>query len=402
MKFRTCLNNTILTSSLLLVSSQTSLVHADALQEAISDGTASVNARYRYESVDDSTNLDAKASTLRTRLGFTTSTKNALSAHIDFETITRVLADPDYNSTANGQTSFAKVVDPSGTEVNQAFLKYVFSPEASVIAGRQRIILDNARFVGNVGWRQNEQTYDAIRVSLKPVKDISLELINIQQVNTITAKETETNHNLINAAFSGIGGGKLTSYAYLLENDGAPNSATSTLGLRYKGALDKFLYTVEYAKQSDSGDSTLSFDVDYILAELGYKIADNTKAFIAIETLGSDGGTVSFQTPLATKHAFNGWADKFLATPGTGLTDTYLKVVSKVAGIKLVGMYHDFSSDFGSTDYGTELDLLAVKKIDKIFTVLVKYASYSADVLAGPLSKDTDKIWLQLEMKLKQ
>lgn len=117
-----------------------------------------------------------------------------------------------------------------------------------------------------------------------------------------------------------------------------------------------------------------------------------------METLDSDGGAYGFQTPLATKHAFNGWADKFLATPTGGLTDTYLKVVSKLGGVKVVAMYHDFSSDFGSTDYGTELDLVVVKKIDKHFKVLAKYASYSAD----NFSADTDKLWLQLEMKLKQ
>lgn len=145
------MKNTIVSSCLVMLSSQTNMVHANALQQAFSDGSATLDARYRYETVDDSTNLDAKASTLRTRLGFTTSTKKALSAHIDFETVTRLLADPDYNSTGNGQTTFATVADPNGSELNQAFLKYQFSPEITAIAGRQRIILDNARFVGNVG-----------------------------------------------------------------------------------------------------------------------------------------------------------------------------------------------------------------------------------------------------------
>ena len=36
------------------------------------------------------------------------------------------------------------------------------------------------------------------------------------------------------------------------------------------------------------------------------------------EELGSDGGVAAFQTPLATLHAFNGWADLFLTTPGDG------------------------------------------------------------------------------------
>ena len=40
------------------------------------------------------------------------------------------------------------------------------------------------------------------------------------------------------------------------------------------------------------------------------------------ELLGSDGVTVAFSTPLATLHAFEGWADKFLATPAAGITDS--------------------------------------------------------------------------------
>jgi hypothetical protein len=204
--------------------------------------------------------------------------------------------------------------------------------------------------------------------------------------------------NLINAAFDKLAGGKLVAYAYLLDFDAAPNSANSTLGAYYTGAASDILYKLEFAQQSDYADSTPSFDATYSLLELGYKFSADTKVFVAIETLGSDSGTAAFQTPLATKHAFNGWADKFLITPANGLVDSYVKVVSSVAGVGLVGMYHDFSADNGSADYGTELDLQAIKKLDDTFTALVKYASYSADTF----STDTDKIWLQLEMALKQ
>merc|ERR1712169_49069 len=82
------------------------------------------------------------------------------------------------------------------------------------------------------------------------------------------------------------------------------------------------------------------------------------------ETLGSDDGEFGFNTPFATKHAFNGCADKFLGTPADGLSDTYLKVAGNVAGVKLVGFYHDFSADEGSADKGSEIDFLAAKKIE--------------------------------------
>ena len=379
-----------------LLSSPLHQAHANALEQVFSEGKASVNARLRFEKVDDPVKNDPSAYTLRTRLGFTTSSDFDLTAHMDFEHVTRV-GNPNYNSTQNGQTQFGVIADPMVSELNQAYLKYAL-PAGSFTAGRQRIILDNARFIGNVGWRQNEQTYDAIRFSLKPTDKLSLDLTNIQQVNTITAGTIEMSSNLINASYTGLPGGKLTAYTYLLDYDTAATSSSRTYGLRYKGAADKFLYTLEYAKQSDYEANPNDFKTDYLFGELGYKVGKATSLFISMETLGSDNGTTGFQTPLATKHAFNGWADKFLATPADGLQDTYLKAVSKVGGFKLVGMYHDFSADNGGADYGSGLDLLIVKPITKSIKALLKYSDYSADTF----SADTQKIWLALEFNVVQ
>lgn len=144
------------------------------------------------------------------------------------------------------------------------------------------------------------------------------------------------------------------------------------------------MHTLEYAKQGDNDDHTADFSSAYIFVEPGY------------ESLGSDSGNVAFQTPQATKHAFNGWADKFLATPDTGLNDAYVKVAAKAAGMKFIAVYHDYSADEDNADYGTELDLLAVKKFNKTFTDLIKYTDYSADTF----SDDTSKLWIQLAMNL--
>src|SRR3546814_3293516 len=67
-------------------------------------------------------------------------------------------------------------------------------------------------------------------------------------------------------------------------------------------------------------------------------------------------GVVAFQTPLATLHAFNGWADRFLSTPGNGLEDIYVGVGGKHGQWNWQALWHDFSADRGGADYGTELD----------------------------------------------
>jgi len=368
---------------------------AGSLASAFSEGKASLNMRYRYEGVDDgsASTDDASAHTLRSRLGFTTGSYKDFKAHADFELIN---TGGDFNSGSNGAADYAKVVDPKSEELNQLFLSYAGLSNTELKIGRQRIILDNARFVGNVGWRQNEQTFDGFKITNKSFEDVAITLAQITQINTITSGEVDTSHTLLNIGFDKTPVGKVTAYAYMLDND-TSTADTNTLGVRVKGSNDSILYTAEFAQQSDAADNPADISATYLFAEAGYKL-DNTKVFIGYESLGSDEGAYGFQTPLATKHAFNGWADKFLATPANGLNDVYVKAVTKIAGMKLVGVYHDFSSDEGSTDYGTELDIVLVKPINKTFKGILKFADYSAD----SYSKDTQKIWLALEANFKQ
>jgi len=391
------LHKSIAGMSLIVAGLSSSQVHsAETIAEAFSEGKTSLNMRLRYEGVDDG-NLatkDADAYTLRSRLGFTSGSYKDFKAHADFEVIN---TGGDFDSGSNGHTGFAKVVDPKGEELNQAWLSYEGFDATDIKLGRQRIILDNARFVGNVGWRMNEQTFDALKITNKSFTDTEISLTHISQVNTITSGATDTAHNLLNVSTK-TPVGKVSAYAYLLDVDDATGAAdTDTLGLRLKGKADSFLYTAEFAQQSDGADNLSDISATYLFGEAGYKV-DSTSFFLGYESLGSDDGAYGFQTALATKHAFNGWADKFLATPANGLNDTYVKVVSKFSGLKFVGMYHDFSSDEASIDYGTELDLLLVKPFNKTFKGLIKYSDYSADAF----STDTQKIWVALEANFKQ
>jgi len=362
-----------------------------AVSKALAEGTGSASLRYRYEVVDQQ-NLaeDAEASTVRTRVGYKTGDLSGLSGYIEFEDV-RVVGTERYNSTANGLSIYPVVADVESTELNQGFLLYNTAMETSLKLGRQRIIFDNARFVGNVGWRQNEQTFDALMVSNQSLPDTEVKFAYLSNINTITATDADLKGILLNATYSGLSAGKLTGYSYMLDYDNS-TADSQTLGVRFSGKQKAgdvgILYTAEFATQSDYADAPSTVDADYTLIEGGVDVAGVT-AKLGYEVLSGD-GTYGFQTPLATKHAFNGWADKFLATPATGLQDTYFSVMGKVAGTKLLAVYHEFSADQGSADYGSEIDLLAAKKISKHYTVGVKYASYDADTV----SVDTDKLWL--------
>jgi hypothetical protein len=131
-------------------------------------GHVILDARLRYEVVaQDGFAKDAQAFTLRTRLGYETPAWRGFRGLIEGENIT-ALSD-DYNSTTNGKTSVPTVADPEVTQLNRAQISWT-GTDADVVAGRQRIILGNARFVGNVGFRQTEQTFEAVRIGLRPTR----------------------------------------------------------------------------------------------------------------------------------------------------------------------------------------------------------------------------------------
>ena len=63
------------------------------------------------------------------------------------------------------------------------------------------------------------------------------------------------------------------------------------------------------------------------------------------EVLEGD-GRGSFITPLATAHAFQGWADRFLTTPLDGIKDAYFTAIGTgVFGGKVIVSYHMLESD---------------------------------------------------------
>jgi len=400
---RCILGASILMSSLFV---SPSLWAADSLGGALTEGKPTVNARVRLETVaQDNALKDASAQTLRVRAGYQTAPYNGLSVLVEVEGTT---GSGDFNSSANKKTTFSKVIDPSVSDVNRAVVTYQ-ADKNKVKAGRQRIKIDNDRFVGNVGWRQNEQTFGAAYwENGAMIQDTEIKYAYISNINNIKGKNVGSASNILNLGYTGLGAGKLTGYAYmikLLETNGtqAADESFNSVGVRFKGAAasgesNKLLYTLEYASQSHmkdvAGADTQS--ASYTFAEGGYQIKGVATLKGSYEVLGGD-GTYGFQTPLATKHAFNGWSDQFLSTPTAGLKDTFVTVATKVAGVKLKVIQHNFATDSGGDGLGSELDFVAVKKIGKPYKVVLKYASYTAGDTGSYV--DTNKLWLQGEAK---
>lgn len=374
------------------------------LATAITSGKASVNLRYRYEFVDqDSVSKDANASTLRLRLNYKTGNWNGWSAFGEFDQVIEVFTD-NFNS-AQGTSSASRsvypvVADPDGSDLNQLYLQYAPNDAWQTRIGRQRILLDDQRYVGGVGWRQNEQTYDALSFKYSGFEKAQVFYSYIANVNRIFGDEVPAGNNgqdthLLNVNVGLTDAWKLTGYAYVIDNDDVAAFSTSTYGLRVSGGIKsgegKFDLLGEFATQSDNGNNPASFDADYFRIQAIWS-RDKFTAGAGFESLGSDNGQ-GFRTPLATLHAFNGWADQFLGTPGGGLEDLYVRVGYKPGKWNTQLVWHDFSAETGSGDYGTEIDLSAGRKLGDRYNLLLKAAMFNAD---DPGRVDVTKFWLML------
>jgi hypothetical protein len=370
--------------------------------------------RLRYEGVDqDPMGEDAEALTMRARLGFETGKAWETALLVEGDLLWPL--DSNYNSTTNGKTTFPVVVDPEGYEINRLQLANTLLPQTTITLGRQRIALDDQRFVGNIGWRQNEQTFDSLRIVNKTVTNLTLDAAYFRQVNRVFGKQSlqgryEGDSYLANLAYQ-FPIGKLTAFGYLLEFDPLANApvavsnaavrdSSQTYGVRFAGerplAKIKLGYMLSYAQQTEYRDNPLNFDLDYLLAEL---TTTYRQYYIGVgtELLEGNGGK-GFTTPLSTLHKFQGWADKFLTTPANGIDDRYinagftLKGVGPLDTLSVQASYHQYQAERISQDYGDEVNLQLQGKWRR-FLGLVKYANYSAD----RLFTDTAKLWVQLE-----
>ncbi|MDG6778311.1 alginate export family protein [Thiomicrorhabdus sp. zzn3] len=376
------------------------MASAESFTEALTGGKPTVDIRVRYEGVSQETKDDASAFTVRSRIGYLTGDYKGFNGFIEMSDTSALGDRKDYFAPGpygGGDSTKATVLDPTFTNLNQAWIGYK-NGSTSLKVGRQRIIMDT-RFLGNVGWRQNEQIYSGASLNTKAIPSTELSYAYINNVNNPVGADIEMDSHAAKLDFSGIPFGKLTAYGYFLDYETGTDS--QTLGARLAGKTKlkenmNLIYHLEYASQDDYADSD-NIGGDYTRGEIGLGLGKVT-VLAGQEKLGGD-GTSSFQTPLGTVHLYNGWADMFIGpvggTPVNGLVDNYLKVSGKALGMKLAAAYHDFSSDKGSINYGTEYNLLAAKKFNKTYTAGIKYASYTADEYA----QDTDKLWIWGEAK---
>jgi hypothetical protein len=424
--------------------------------DSIKDGKPMTNFRLRYESVDQeafqpapnaSKKLDsAHAFTLRSLIGWQTAPyKNfSFAAQLtDVHEFNHNFNDRRENLSEPGKANYANIVDPSFTDVNQLFVDWTGIKNTKVRLGRQQVNLDNVRFIGDIGFRQNMQVFDGISVLNKSIPDTEIFAAHFDQVRQINTELRQGDIEIVNAKYRISPSESLVGYAYLVDvanlgqNNGNPlatgtaaqggnglgasqdlvktattDASSKTFGLRLDGVrkIDdnwKALYTAEYAKQDDYKDGNKLIDAHYF--KLGGGAMYNTWSVrIDHEKLSSNDGKYAFQTPLGTNHLFQGWADQFLATPRQGIEDTFVTVAGSIGKAKLQAEYHVFKSDekyqslngkFGDK-YGTEFDASVMYPFTDKISGKLEYAKFNeSDVYGTTLQNaarkgDKEVVWV--------
>ena len=369
-----------------------------SLEEALKNGKTTLDLRYRYEDVSDQAIGDkhARASTLRTALGYRSRAYRGFTIQLEVENVA-VIGNELYDDGGPGGSSSPPgdrpaVPDPALTEINQALVRYRWNA-LQVVAGRQEIRFGDERFVGRVGWRQNHQSFDALRID-SWVGGLRLTYAFIDRVHRVVADSRDLAGHLINASFSLQNVGRFTAYGYLLDyrdRFAAPLS-TATWGLEFAGRRRLagnrlLLFELEHAEQSDHADNPRAIDAGYSALKVGADLRAVTVK-LGWERLDGDGDS-RFRTPLATLHNHNGWADKFLDTPVFGLEDLHLELGGQLGKVDWLARYHQFEAQSRPIPYGDELDLQLLYTSPRGVLVGFKGALYRADRFAA----DTDK-WM--------
>lgn len=413
---RTAIGLVMMGATALTATAQT--VEAPDLGTAIQTGSPILELRTRYEHVEQANRPnDGDAFTLRTKLGWQTVKFANLQGLIEFEDV-RQLGSEHYDTNVNGKTSYGQIFDPDVTELNRAQVVWTPASEYTVTLGRQRINIDDQRFIGNVGWRQDEQTYDAVRVDADYGR-LDLTYAWLAHVNRVFAEAQDWNSDshIGTVSYAFPEPLKLSGFAYALDfteptTAAVRNQSNLTYGVKASGKMWIDTFKLDYAgtiaKQTDYGESLLDYDLGYGSIE-GALTWDEFSVRANYESMEGT-GTRGFTTPLATLHAFNGWSDAFLAngvkTTNDGLTDANIAFTwsprwkwDYVFNLAFLVRYHDFEAERTGADLGEEWNAQVSGAITSRLSWLVKFADYDGPGVA-PAPADRQKIWLGLEWKL--
>lgn len=352
-------------------------------------------ARYEFAEANES-GLAGQALTIRVRPSLEFAVSPQLSVLGEVEAIASLLPDQRNGFlTGMGRPGIA---DAETFELNRLQIVWATSERLSFALGRQRISLDDERFIGIVDFRQNQQTYDAITAAWQLPNKALLQAGYIWRVGRILGPDQpggvfDSESFYANLAVP-VPIGQVSLYHYDLDLDDRIGSRTRlrTTGVNWRGRTFTrdfgLFWDLAFARQNNGSRAP-----DYLRAGASIERGD-LGILLRLERLGSDQGT-AFQTPLATLHRFQGAVDLFLVTPALGVRDIEARATWRIGSLGPVRatsfalQYNRFDPATGrgrlGQEWGGEIaGTLAATRLS------LAAAHYRADAFAA----DTTRVWI--------
>ena len=312
----------------------------------------------------------------------------------------------------------------AGLDVHEAYALIPVPAVSGLSAklGRQEMIYDNHRLIGNIGWLQRAQTFDAARFDFKRDQlTLSAFWAQVQERDSHDPEGTvppgrtgdhklmgvHANYKFAGAAAEGqnaVNSGSL-SLAWFGRDNQATKEQRHTLGGIFVGKMGGLSGTVEgYVQTGEIPDPTasdptkpLALSAQMAALNVGYALDITGKPTIALfgEYLSGNGKTTGvFDTLYATNHKFYGEMDFFLSIPGhtgrLGLMDVGGALSGKPhSDLALKVTYHMFQTAtadaLDNKDLGTELDAKLMYNLRKGLDLRVLWGVFMPGKAIGAL-----------------
>ena len=294
--------------------------------------------------------------------------------------------------------------DPRHTGLNRAFLEITGPEGLAARFGRQRLALDNQRWVSDNDFRQIPQLFDGATVEYTGLPAARLTAGFYSRVRSTSGATDDLRLAVLNAAWNPRPDHSVGAFAYFHDQPGsAPftgfqDESYRVQGVRAEGVAGRWgaieiPYIAELARQRPFADGDARIDARYW--RLGAGLSTGHWLVRAdYEVRGSNEGLYGLQIPLTDFYAFNGWTLKWFTAPREGLRDGWVTGRWAVGKLVLYGELHRFDSDFGSLDLGRELDVGATWEVLPNAVLRLQHARYDSG--SGRDYPEIRKTWLTL------
>ncbi|WP_372751207.1 alginate export family protein [Labilibaculum sp.] len=330
-----------------------------------------------------------------------------------------------------GDVSQLNLSDDNQLMLHEAWGELLFSDSFSLKVGRQELVYDDSRILGNVGWAQQARSHDLALFKYKTDENGQFHL-GLAVNNDSEVLETSlytTNYKSMQFAWYQRKSAKF-DFSLLFMNvgyqrDQDEDEDVEDLDTRYNQTLGTYMnyrpgkvsFTGSLYMQTGKDDTDTDLNAYMFNLGMNFPIAANWKGNAGIEVLSgtdsnSTGDNKSFTPLFGTNHKFNGHMDYFYVgnhTGNVGLQDVYARANYAKDQWSFASAIHLFSSEADLYDesvkadkyLGTEIDLSVGYKYSA--NVMVKggyshlFASDSMQVLKGGDKNETQNWgWVML------